>query len=253
MRKKLIITCLAGLTLCSYFLFLTEYVGVCLSHCDPVNYSLGVAWFSIGILLGILPTQKNLSILWAIIGILGVLYFVTREFFEGFCPYCTLLHVITVAGAILALSPRGVSMTENKPKIYTIGYEKRSLESIIQILKEHDITTLVDVRKNPYSRRKEFCKENLARELKKHGIEYYSFPGLGTPPRLRPLLRKNPALFQQEFLKSLDTIQLELLDRIARKTPTVIMCYERDPFQCHRSILTKLLPFEVIHLGKPIK
>jgi len=58
-------------------------------YCDPLNYSLGLAWFTAGIFI-----DERFTKLWSILGISGVAYFVVREIFEGFCQYCTLLHVI---------------------------------------------------------------------------------------------------------------------------------------------------------------
>jgi len=91
------VICIIGIFICGYMLYLTEYVGVCLGHCDPTNYSLGFLWFLIGMFV-----RGNVRIFWAILGILGILYFVFREFFEGFCLYCTIIHLVAVC-AILSL------------------------------------------------------------------------------------------------------------------------------------------------------
>ena len=89
MLRKLI--CSAGLLLCGYLLYLTEFVGLCLGHCDPLNYSLGSAWFLAGLIL-----KNRLLKIWALLGVLGVGYFVVREIFEGFCFYCTVIHLIAL-------------------------------------------------------------------------------------------------------------------------------------------------------------
>ncbi len=92
------VVCSIGLALCWYLLYLTEYVGICLGHCDPFNYCLGSAWF----LLGIVVERDKIVKFWAILGLIGIAYFVVREFFEGFCFYCTILHVLGLT-AILSL------------------------------------------------------------------------------------------------------------------------------------------------------
>ena len=57
--------------------------------------------------------------------------------------------------------------------IYTIGYGSRSIEQFIEVLQQHKIAYLIDVRSTPYSRYKpEFSKEALAAELERHGVRY---------------------------------------------------------------------------------
>lgn len=90
------VVCLIGLSVCGYLLYLTEYVGICLGHCDPLNYSLGIAWF----LAGIVVRNKRVLKIWAILGLIGIAYFVIREIFEGFCFYCTIVHLIGIVSII---------------------------------------------------------------------------------------------------------------------------------------------------------
>uniref|UniRef100_A0A7J3TG25 Vitamin K epoxide reductase domain-containing protein n=1 Tax=Geoglobus ahangari TaxID=113653 RepID=A0A7J3TG25_9EURY len=92
------IICLAGLILCGYLLYLTEYVGLCLGHCDPLNYWFGMAWFFVGLIL-----KNRFLKIWALLGVLGVGYFVTREILEGFCFYCTVIHLIALCCVALTL------------------------------------------------------------------------------------------------------------------------------------------------------
>ena len=57
--------------------------------------------------------------------------------------------------------------------IYTIGYGSRSIAELIEVLHQHEIAYLIDVRSAPYSRYKpEFSKAPLANELERHGIRY---------------------------------------------------------------------------------
>ena len=97
MLRKLI--CLVGLILCGYLLYLTEFVGLCLGHCDPTNYSLGIAWFLAGAILRSEHAIRKVNLLkaWGLLGVLGVGYFMVREVFEGFCFYCTIIHVIALS------------------------------------------------------------------------------------------------------------------------------------------------------------
>ena len=57
--------------------------------------------------------------------------------------------------------------------IYTIGYGSRSIEQFIEVLQQHEIAYLIDVRSFPYSRYKpEFSKEALEVKLQQHRIRY---------------------------------------------------------------------------------
>ena len=57
--------------------------------------------------------------------------------------------------------------------IYTIGYGNRSIAELIEVLHQHAIAYLIDVRSAPYSRYKpEFSKALLANELEQHSIRY---------------------------------------------------------------------------------
>ena len=69
--------------------------------------------------------------------------------------------------------------------LYTVGYEKKSVEEFVDCLKSYDIDTLVDVREIPLSRKKGFSKTLLSEFLEKSGIEYVHIKELGSPKELR--------------------------------------------------------------------
>lgn len=64
--------------------------------------------------------------------------------------------------------------------VYTIGHSTRTLEELVAALKAHNISTLVDIRAFPMSRRlPHFNRESLEQELPKRGIGYVWMKGLG--------------------------------------------------------------------------
>ena len=63
-------------------------------------------------------------------------------------------------------------------KIYTIGYQDMSIERFVDVIKQHYIQAIIDIRENPYSRNKHFSKKNLAVTLDTNGIGYYHFKEL---------------------------------------------------------------------------
>ena len=140
--------------------------------------------------------------------------------------------------------------------VYTIGYEGRTFEDFLDVLNEHGISAVADVRANPYSKRIEFSYEFLKEKLENEGFHYYSFKKLGTPKKLREDFKSGRIswhAFKMKFLKHLSRNfqALEELEKIANDVPTVLMCYERDPRKCHRSIIAEILEgrdFWVVHL-----
>jgi uncharacterized protein (DUF488 family) len=140
-------------------------------------------------------------------------------------------------------------------RIFTIGYEGVTQAALIDTLKQAGVTLLADVRAVPLSRRPGFSKNILANGLREAGIDYIGYKALGTPPAGREAARKNDLA----ALSSIYAGQLELpeamvqaaqLADVAREQPTALLCFERSPDCCHRSLLIDaIMPdAEVINL-----
>ena len=140
-------------------------------------------------------------------------------------------------------------------KIFTIGYEKATQAELITALEQAGVKRVIDVRAVPLSRRPGFSKNVLANGLAEHDIDYVLLKALGTPPEGREAARKHD-------LKTLDRVysgQLEepeaivqaqqMLDLAAQK-PSALLCFERDPSGCHRTLLLKKIApdAEVVNL-----
>ena len=140
-------------------------------------------------------------------------------------------------------------------KIFTIGYEKATQAELITALEQAGVKRVIDVRAVPLSRRPGFSKNVLANGLAEHDIDYVLLKALGTPPEGREAARKHD-------LKTLDRVysgQLEepeaivqaqqMLDLAAQK-PSALLCFERDPSGCHRTLLLKKIApdVEVVNL-----
>lgn len=134
----------------------------------------------------------------------------------------------------------------NVDKLLTIGYEKTSLNDFIATLKAAGVTTLLDVRELPISRRKGFSKRALSEAVIAAGIDYRHERDLGSPKTIRAQLHADgdyPEFFasftaylksQKPLLKALTT---ELDGAVA------LMCFERDAATCHRSIVARHLEY----------
>jgi uncharacterized protein (DUF488 family) len=94
--------------------------------------------------------------------------------------------------------------------IYTIGHSTRSFEDLVEALRGHGITTLVDIRSFPMSRRMpHFNRESLEVELPKHGIAYLWLKELGG--RRKKVLNDSPntALRNESFRNYADYMMTE--------------------------------------------
>jgi uncharacterized protein (DUF488 family) len=127
-------------------------------------------------------------------------------------------------------------------KIWTIGYEGATQAEVVATLKAAGITLLIDVRAVPLSRKPGFSKNALAAGLREAGIDYAHLKALGTPPEGREAARKG----RHDILEAVYTRQLEQPEAIVQAAQMLelsntgaaaLLCFERDPAACHRSLL----------------
>jgi uncharacterized protein (DUF488 family) len=140
-------------------------------------------------------------------------------------------------------------------KIFTIGYEAATLPDFIVALKQAGVRQVIDVRALPLSRRPGFSKTPLRGALAEEGIGYIHLRALGTPATGREAARKG----RHAELERIYAGQLELPEAIAQgaemmalatETPSALLCFEREPAGCHRSLLLRWVApeAEVTHL-----
>lgn len=127
-------------------------------------------------------------------------------------------------------------------QIYTIGYEGATQAELIAALKGAGVVLLADICAVPLSRRPGFSKNILAKGLKEAGIDYIGLKALGTPPKGREAARKgNYAMLAEVYAGQLDLpeaiVQGAQLAEMAQDRPTALLCFEREPCKCHRSLL----------------
>jgi len=120
--------------------------------------------------------------------------------------------------------------------IFTIGHSNLALHTFTNLLKQHNISTLVDVRSQPFSSYSpQFNQGNLASHLKLNHIKY-RFLGdkLGGQPKHK---RSSPSNRLKLKLNQLYQQGIAELTQIAEQERTVIMCSEGDFRECHRYYL----------------
>jgi uncharacterized protein (DUF488 family) len=142
-------------------------------------------------------------------------------------------------------------------RLYTIGYEKKGIDDLLQTLLKNEIDLLVDIRAVPHSRVKDFTKKNLEKSLSENGIEYLLIKELGSPKELRDKVRTdgNYDYFFGEYYKFLKN-KMKYLSELSDFTKTrkiCLFCYESDADRCHRrSVAGKLreqnITLEIVHL-----
>jgi uncharacterized protein (DUF488 family) len=129
-------------------------------------------------------------------------------------------------------------------RIFTIGYEGATQAEFLAALKEARVERVIDVRAVPNSRRPGFSKNLLRNALAEENIDYVHLRALGTPADGRAAARAN----RHEDLKRIYAGQLELPEAIAegaqmielaKEKPSALLCYERDPSGCHRTLLLR--------------
>ena len=133
--------------------------------------------------------------------------------------------------------------------LYTIGHSTRTLDELIAALKGHNVTTLVDIRAFPMSRRlPHFNRESLESELPKHGIAYIWMKELGGRRKKIRDDSPNTGLRNDSFRNYADYMltpdfeqAIARLLSIAEQGNTSIMCAERVYFQCHRMLVSDYL------------
>lgn len=132
--------------------------------------------------------------------------------------------------------------------IWTIGHSTRAIDELLALLQAHGVTSLVDVRKFPMSRRHpQFNRESLLDSLASAGLRYRHMPELGGLRKSRPD-SPNTGWRNASFRGYADYMQtegfqqaLEGLMTAAQTAPTAILCAEAVPWRCHRSLIADAL------------
>ncbi|MBA3880348.1 MAG: hypothetical protein C0500_11605 [Sphingobium sp.] len=143
-------------------------------------------------------------------------------------------------------------------QLATIGYEGASLADFISTLVTAGIERVVDVRQIAQSRRPGFSKNALRYALSEAGIDYHHIRQLGDPKPGREAARAGKIdLFRTIFFSHLElpASQDALTEAVslAQEKKTVLVCFERDPKYCHRTIVAErmaaLSSLKITNLG----
>jgi uncharacterized protein (DUF488 family) len=132
-------------------------------------------------------------------------------------------------------------------KVFTIGYEQSRPEAVLRALKTAKVQMLVDTRAVAASRKPGFSKRQLSAALDEAGIAYLHLQKLGTPAEGRTAARAGRMdtmrRIYDKHLKTHDAIEAmdELLAIVESGKRVCLLCFERDPAHCHRSIIAGIV------------
>jgi len=149
-------------------------------------------------------------------------------------------------------------VNSEKHYMYSIGHGSRPIDEFISILKENNISYLIDVRSKPFSRfHPQYNKNALSESLRKENIKYvFMGDSLGGRPKDMSCydndshvdynLVKEKQFFQEGIIR-LETAHI-------KKLKVACMCSELSACDCHRSKLIgevlKQKNINMIHIEK---
>lgn len=126
-----------------------------------------------------------------------------------------------------------------KGAIYTIGHSSHPIEKLVGLLQAHSITAVGDVRSQPYSRMyPQFNRESLSDALSQAGTRYvYLGRELGARSDDRSCYRDRQVQFDLLARTSLFQQGIERIVEGAHSFRIALLCAEKEPLDCHRTIL----------------
>jgi len=145
------------------------------------------------------------------------------------------------------------------PKLFTLGYQRRSQDEFVGLLVDANVDVLIDVRETAWSHKPGFSKRGLCSALNARGIAYVHAAFAGNPKQLRRDAKSHADCLQrfEEYLDTNDVI-IEMFDELVGRLldagkRVCVTCYERHPDDCHRGVLVERWKSgawrEVEHLG----
>ena len=145
-------------------------------------------------------------------------------------------------------------------KLYTIGFTQKRAETFFELVRQHGVQRLVDIRLNPGGQLSGFAKQDdLPYFLSKlaAGCQYVHVPELAPTKEILGDFRKDSdwPRYVMRFEALMDERRVpESLNRADFETLTsCLLCSEPTPEQCHRRLVAERLAahwpdVEIIHL-----
>ena len=125
--------------------------------------------------------------------------------------------------------------------LYSIGYATKPFTKFLAQLQGYEVDVVADVRSVPYSAAfHDYHREPLQRALKQQGISYVYLGGELGPRSTNPAHYDETGQVQYDRLQRSENF-LDGIERIrtglAKGLNIALLCAEKDPALCHRSLL----------------
>lgn len=130
-------------------------------------------------------------------------------------------------------------MSDGMYSIFTIGHSTHNEERFLKLLSMHQVDVLADVRSSPFSKfNPQFNRENLERLLKSNNFRYV-FLGKELGARSEDSSCYVNGRVQYDRLAQTSIFQsgVNRLTEGAKRYRIVLMCAEKEPLECHRTLL----------------
>ena len=124
--------------------------------------------------------------------------------------------------------------------IYTIGYPEFPINEFLDVIKHYGIDCVIDVRSSPFSNYySDYNKDALENALKQHNILYRNYANEFGARQTNPAFYSGDIVDFDKFINSAQFLEgvSKVKKGIERGYTFVLMCAEKDPIKCHRSIM----------------
>jgi uncharacterized protein (DUF488 family) len=124
-------------------------------------------------------------------------------------------------------------------RLYTIGHSNHPLETFLALLRQHDVSAVIDVRAAPYSRfNPQYAYHAIRSSLAAAGLRYV-YLGRELGSRRAQAQSQGGVGLSYDRIAGSETFKagLAALKRIMAKEQAVLMCAEKEPTACHRTLL----------------
>lgn len=128
---------------------------------------------------------------------------------------------------------------ETLQRIFTVGHSNHSLDTLVNLIQRHGVNALADVRSMPYSRfNPQFNRNDLEKALINYGISYV-FLGLelGGRTEYTSCYRNGRVIYERVAKTELFLAGMDRLITGTTKYRIALMCAEKEPLNCHRTLL----------------
>lgn len=129
-------------------------------------------------------------------------------------------------------------MEAERPVLFTIGHSTHEWPEFVALLRKHGVTAIADVRSQPASRLPQYKKAALQAGLKEAGINYVFLGRELGARRAEPECYDGDQVSYERIARLPRFLEgLERLRQGSREFRIALMCAEKEPLDCHRTIL----------------